>query len=160
MPLEARRSLTRGEAFVGEDLAVADATDVRDEHAYKHRHRARDRIARAFEQRLAGRERGGEVTASPGIGELVAGNLGATCGQQLDLARADRVVTRPRRDLVDLACELLRILPDELDQKPGRLGVDAHAAAGELLPHPLRQPPLLHVVHKDLPCLRARLRQG
>src|SRR5438045_7620098 len=126
MTLQARRSLTRRETFFGEDLTVADAADMRDEHADQHRDGAGDGVAGAFEQRLARRERAGEIAASPGVGELVAGDLGATGREQFDLARADRLVARPRRDLVDLARELLRILADDLDQQPGRFGVDAH----------------------------------
>ena len=132
---------------------------MRDEHADQHRHRARDRIAGALEQRLARRECAGKVATSPRVGELVAGDLGAARREQLDLFGADWLPTRPGRDLVDLARKLLGIVAHDLDQQARGFGVDADAAVPELLRHPIAHPPLRHVVHEHVAGLGARFRE-
>src|SRR5207253_510974 len=115
-----------------------------------------DRIARTLEQPLAGGEDRMQVAPSPRIREVVARDLGATGHELLDLSHADGVTGGPRGDLVDLAGQLIGILTDELDEGPARVGLDRHAAIGELPRNPLREATLRQVVEEHLPRLRAR----
>src|SRR6185312_3546764 len=88
MAFQPRRGLARGESLLRKGLAVADATDVRDEHPDQHRDGARHWVAGAFEQRLARGEDRGQISSPPGVGELVTGNFRTADGEELDLLRA------------------------------------------------------------------------
>ena len=132
---------------------------MRNKQADERGDRARDRVARALEQRLARGQRAREIAPSPGVGELVAGDLGTTRSELLDLSNTDWIRAGPGGDLVHFAREVLRALSDDLDQNSCGFGVDLDATLPELSRHPVPEPPLGNVVREDLAGLGTGLAQ-
>jgi hypothetical protein len=106
---------------------------------------------------LARGERSADVALSPRVSQLVSRDLGAAGGQPLHLGHADPLSASPGRELVDLGRKLFRVFPHDVDERATRLRVRLDASVGELSSDPLGQPPLRHVEHEDLACLRTRL---
>src|SRR5438093_805024 len=154
--LEPARGIPRTHALGRECLARADLRDVTRERADDAGQLAR----RALQQRLGGLEDSGDVAPAPGVREREDRRLRAGDGELLDVADADLVALRPRRELVHLGPERLEILSDELRERAARLGLGRRAAALQLGRDPGRQVPLARsVVDENLTRFGARLRQ-
>ena len=157
-------SLGRGggrDPLRGKVATFAHASDVGDEETRHAQEHIAWRVPRALDEALAGADCRRDVAASPGVGQVERRRLGASRHELGDLALGEALARRPGRELVDLRRKLLGVLADELDDGPGGLGVDLHAALGELRLDPARQvglaAPLREVVEEDLACLRDRL---
>ena len=112
--------------------------DVARRAGRQRRNRARARVAGALEQRLGRRRAPPATSRRPHASVSVeAAASPRSRGELLDVVHADGIAARPGRDLVDLGRELLRVLADELDEQPARVGVDLDAALGELRRRPI-----------------------
>ena len=131
-------------------MARDDPDDPRD--------RARPRVAGALEQRLRGPQDGGDVARTPRVGEGEARRLGPPRDERLDISLRHVLAARPRGELVDLGCELVQVVADQLDQRAAALRVGGRAAQLELLRHPAGKAPLGHVPVQNLAGSRSDLR--
>ena len=117
------------------------------------------RLRIAFQDLFAQAQERSRVALAPDVGEPIVRRLGQRWYERLDLALADRLPVRPCRQLLHLARELLRVVPDQLEQRGARLGLRLRAVELELLRNPARQALLHDLVRQHLARLCAGPRQ-
>ncbi len=78
---------------------------------------------------LRGGEDAGHVALRPGIGQRPRLHGPARQHHLLDVLGGDLLALCPERELLDLEPQLVRVLPDELDQQAARVGVGLRARA-------------------------------
>src|SRR5436305_1327582 len=115
-------------------------------------------IDRAVARALRRTQDAGDVARAPRVRQVPRRRLGAGCDEQVDLDVRHRVAVRPRRELVDLARELVQVVADELRQPAARIGVGLDAVQLELLADPAVDRLVLDIPDHDVAPSRDSLR--
>src|SRR5829696_257918 len=136
VPLEGGRGVAGADSFGRELLAPPHEREVVPERPGEPRGSVAPRPSFPLEDRLRRLAGATEVALRPGVREGEGRCLRDCSNELFHLMLANRLVTRPERQLVDLVRELVQVVADELDESRHGLRLGPYARLLEALGDP------------------------